>query len=150
MTARSDATSARRRGDAHPATRTVAGIGLTVLAILLFTVMDTLGKDLTARYPVPQVVWARYFFQFALMPLVGIMDLVRTARPGTHVIRGLLLAASTICLIGAISFVPLADAYTITFTAPLLVTVFSIPLLGERVGWRRWSAVLAGFAGMLT
>ena len=44
---------------------------------------------------------------------------------------------------------PLADAYTITFTAPLLVTVFSIPWLGERVGWRRWSAVLAGFAGVL-
>jgi drug/metabolite transporter (DMT)-like permease len=141
------------RGDARASRRTVAGIGLMVLAILLFTVMDTLGKDLTARYPVPQVVWARYFFQFALMllliPRVGLGDLVRTARPGTHLVRGLLLAASTICLIGAISFVPLADAYAITFTAPLLVTVFSIPLLGERVRWRRWSAVLAGFAGVL-
>ena len=52
-------------------------------------------------------------------------------------------------MIGAISFVPLADAYTITFTAPLLVTVLSIPLLKERVGWRRWSAVLVGFAGVL-
>jgi len=153
MTARSDAAASRRRGDAHPATRSVAGIGLMVLAILLFTVMDTIGKDLTARYSVPQVVWARYFFQFALMllliPRVGVVDLVRSARVGTHVIRGLLLAASTICLIGAISFVPLADAYAITFTAPLLVTVFSIPLLGERVRWRRWSAVLAGFAGVL-
>jgi drug/metabolite transporter (DMT)-like permease len=153
MTARCNAAASGSRRDAHPATRTVAGIGLMVLAILLFTVMDTIGKDLTARYAVPQVVWARYFFQFALMllliPRVGIKDLVRTARPGTHVIRGLLLAASTICLIGAISFVPLADAYTITFTAPLLVTVFSIPLLGERVRWRRWSAVLAGFAGVL-
>jgi drug/metabolite transporter (DMT)-like permease len=152
MTARSNAAASPRRADSRPATRTVAGIGLMVLAILLFTVMDTVGKDLTGRYPVPQVVWARYFFQFALMllliPRVG-MDLVRTARPGIHVIRGLLLAASTMCLIGAISFVPLADAYTITFTAPLLVTVFAIPLLGERVGWRRWSAVLAGFAGVL-
>src|SRR5918994_999551 len=138
MAARSNAASARR-GEAHPATRTAAGIGLMVLAILLFTVMDTIGKDLTARYSVPQVVWARYFFQFALMllliPRVGVVDLVR--------------AAATICLIGAISFVPLADAYAITFTAPLLVTVFSIPLLGERVRWRRWSAVLAGFAGVL-
>ena len=75
---------------------------------------------MNARYPVPQVVWARYFFQFALMllliPRVGIAELVRTARPGIHVIRGLLLAASTICLIGAIRFVPLADAYTIIFT----------------------------------
>ena len=57
-----------------------------VLAILLFTVMDTLGKDLTSRYPVPQVVWARYFFQLALMtlliPRVGILDLVRTGATG--------------------------------------------------------------------
>jgi drug/metabolite transporter (DMT)-like permease len=153
MTARSGAATPTRRGDARPVTRSVAGIGLMVLAILLFTVMDTLGKDLTGRYPVPQVVWARYFFQLALMmlliPRVGIMELVRTARPGIQVSRGLLLAISTLCLIGAISFVPLADAYTITFTAPLLVTVFSIPLLGERVGWRRWSAVLAGFVGVL-
>ena len=153
MNGRSNAAVSRGQGDAHPATRTMAGIGLVLLAILLFTVMDTIGKGLTARYPVPQVVWARYFFQFALMllliPRVGIVDLVRTARPGTNLVRGLLLAASTICMIGAISFVPLADAYTITFTAPLLVTVFSIPLLGERVGWRRWSAVLAGFAGVL-
>ena len=108
MTTRSNAAAPARRGDAGPATRTVAGIGLMVLAILLFTVMDTLGKDLTGRYPVPQVVWARYFFQLALMmlliPRVGFMDLVRTARPGIHVCRGLLLAVSTLCLIGAMSF----------------------------------------------
>ena len=78
MTTRSHAAAPARRGDAGPATRTAAGIGLMVLAILLFTVMDTLGKDLTGRYPVPQVVWARYFFQLALMmlliPRVGFMD----------------------------------------------------------------------------
>ena len=78
MTARSNAAAPVRRGDAQPATRSVAGIGLMVVAILLFTVMDTLGKQLTGRYPVPQVVWARYFFQLALMmlliPRVGLMD----------------------------------------------------------------------------
>jgi drug/metabolite transporter (DMT)-like permease len=85
-----------------------------VLAILLFTVMDTLGKDVTGRHPVVQVVWARYFFQFALMllliPRVGMRELVRTARPGTPMLRCLVLAAATLCLIGAISFVPLAEA----------------------------------------
>jgi drug/metabolite transporter (DMT)-like permease len=153
MTARSEAAPTQRQGQSHPATRKAAGIGLMILAIGLFTVMDTLGKGLTASYPVPQVVWARYFFQFALMllliPRVGVSGLVGTSRPGMHVVRGLLLAVSTLCLIKAVSIVPLADAYTITFVAPLLVTVFSIPLLGERVGWRRWSAVLAGFAGVL-
>jgi drug/metabolite transporter (DMT)-like permease len=60
-----------------------------------------------------------------------------------------LLAVATLCMFGAISVVPLADAYTITFIAPLLVTALSVPLLKERVGWRRWSAVVAGFAGVL-
>lgn len=153
MTARSDAAASSQSGDAHQATRTVAGIGLTILAVGLFTAMDTIGKGLTASYPVPQVVWARYFFQFGwmllLIPRVGVIGLVRTRRPGMNVARGLLLAVSTLFMFTAISFVPLADAYTITFTAPLLVTLLSIPLLGERVGWRRWSAVLVGFVGVL-
>ena len=153
MTARSEGAPAARPGASHAATRTAAGIGLTILAIGLFTVMDTIGKALMASYPVPQVVWARYFFQFGwmllLIPRVGVIGLARTRRPGMNVARGLLLAVSTLFMFTAISFVPLADAYTITFTAPLLVTVFSIPLLGERVGWRRWSAVLVGFVGVL-
>jgi drug/metabolite transporter (DMT)-like permease len=102
---------------------------------------------------VQQVIWARYFFQFALMllliPRLGIAGLLWTKRPGVHITRGLLLTVATGCMITAISMVPLADAYTITFTAPFLVTVLSIPLLKERVGWRRWTAVLVGFAGVL-
>jgi drug/metabolite transporter (DMT)-like permease len=153
MSARSDAPALPRPETAHRATRTAAGIGLTILAIGLFTVMDTIGKDLSARYPVPQVVWARYFFQFGwmllLIPRLGVIGLVRTRHLGMNLVRGLLLAVATLFMFTAISFVPLADAYTITFIAPLLVTIFSIPLLGERVGWRRWSAVVAGFVGVL-
>jgi drug/metabolite transporter (DMT)-like permease len=153
VTVRSDVPAVRRPERAHPATRTAAGIGLVILAIGLFTVMDTIGKSLMARYPVPQVVWARYVFQLAwmllLVPRVGAIGLVRTRRFGMNLTRGFLLAASTLFMFTAISFVPLADAYTVTFTAPLLVTVLSIPLLGERVGWRRWSAVVAGFIGVL-
>jgi drug/metabolite transporter (DMT)-like permease len=153
MTVRSDAPALRRPERARPATRTAAGIGLMILAIGLFTVMDTIGKSLAASYPVPQVVWARYFFQFGwmllLIPRIGVRGLVRTRRLGMNLVRGLLLAVATLFMFTAISFVPLADAYTITFTAPLLVTIFSIPLLGERVGWRRWSAVVVGFVGVL-
>lgn len=138
-----------RRGEVDAA----LGIGLMLLAVLLFTVMDSIGKGLMARYPVQQAVWARYFFQFMLMllliPRIGVAGMLRTRRPGLHVARGLLLALATVCLFSAISVVPLADAYTITFTAPLMVTLLSIPLLGERVGLRRWTAVLVGFAGVL-
>jgi drug/metabolite transporter (DMT)-like permease len=129
------------------------GIAMMLLATLLFTVMDSIAKNLTASYPVQQVIWARYFFQFALMllliPRLGIAGLLWTRRPGVHIARGLLLMISTYCMITAISIVPLADAYTITFTAPFLVTILSVPLLKERVGWRRWTAVLVGFAGVL-
>jgi drug/metabolite transporter (DMT)-like permease len=129
------------------------GIVMMLVATLLFTVMDSIAKSLTASYPVQQVIWARYFFQFALMllliPRLGIAGLLWTKRPGVHITRGLLLTVATGCMITAISMVPLADAYTITFTAPFLVTVLSIPLLKERVGWRRWTAVLVGFAGVL-
>jgi drug/metabolite transporter (DMT)-like permease len=136
-----------------PAARNALGIALTVLAVLLFTVMDTIGKSLTASYPVQQVVWARYFFNLValslLIPILGVGRLVRTRHLGLQIGRGALVALATLCLFTAISVVPLADAYAITFAAPLLVTLFSIPLLGERVGWRRWTAVLIGFAGVL-
>jgi drug/metabolite transporter (DMT)-like permease len=145
--------SGQEAADAGAARRASWGLGLVLLAMLLFTCMDTIGKSLTASYPVQQVVWGRYFFSFVsilvLVPRYGVVHLVRTRRLGLQIARGLLLAIATLCMITAISVIPLADAYTITFTAPLLVTVLSIPLLGERVGWRRLAAVCVGFAGVL-
>ena len=140
-------------GEAVAEQRASWGIGLVLLAMLLFTCMDTIAKFLSAGYPVQQVVWGRYFFSFVsilvLIPRFGVVGLVRTRRLGLQIARGSLLAVATLCMITAISVIPLADAYAITFTAPLLVTVFSIPLLGERVGWRRLVAVCVGFAGVL-
>jgi drug/metabolite transporter (DMT)-like permease len=115
--------------------------------------MDTIGKTLSAHQPVQQVVWGRYFFQLVwlllLLPRVGLRGLFGTRRLGLQLTRGLLVAVATFCFFTALSQVPLADAYAISFAAPLLVTIFSIPLLGEQVGWRRWSAVLVGFAGVM-
>ena len=109
MAARSDAAPTHRPAHAHPATRTAAGIGLVILAIGLFTLMDAIGKGLMARYPVSQVVWARYFFQLGwmllLIPRIGVTGLVRTTRLGMNIARGLLLAVSTIFMFTAISFV---------------------------------------------
>ena len=150
---RSETSGQKAAGEAAAAQRASWGIGLVLLAMLLFVCMDTIAKSLTASYPVQQVVWGRYFFSFAsmlvLIPRFGVVHLVRTRRRGLQIVRGLLLAAATLCMITAISAIPLADAYSITFTAPLLVTVLSIPLLGERVGWRRLAAVCVGFTGVL-
>lgn len=125
---------------------------MMIAAMLLFTTMDTIGKFLIADRPVQQVAWGRYFFQFAwmllLVPFYGAGALLRTKRLGTQLVRGLLVALATICLFTAVSTIPLADAYTITFAAPFIVTILSIPFLGEKVGWRRWSAILVGFLGV--
>jgi drug/metabolite transporter (DMT)-like permease len=153
MMVRSEASGHEAIADAGATQRASWGIALVLFAMLLFTCMDTIGKSLTASYPVQQVVWGRYFFSFAsmlvLIPRFGVVPLLRTRRPGLQIARGLLLAIATLCMITAISVIPLADAYAITFTAPLLVTLLSIPLLGERVGRRRLAAVFVGFVGVL-
>jgi len=150
----------RRAGDAAlaagrrqvSAADKAAGIGLMVVAVFLFTCMDTIGKTLMANYPVQQVVWARYLSQFVLislpLPVLG-MRLIRTRHLFIQTLRGLLLTLGTLCMFAAISVIPLASAYTVNFVAPLLITVLSIPMLKERVGWRRWSAVVVGFIGVL-
>jgi drug/metabolite transporter (DMT)-like permease len=74
---------------------------------------------------------------------------LRTRRLPLHVLRGLLGALGGLCGFYAYSQLPLADAYAIVFTTPLLITALSFPVLGEPVGWRRWSAVGVGFIGVL-
>lgn len=145
--------AADRAGARSETRQTTLGIALMVTAILMFTLMDTIGKHLTETMPVQQAVWGRYIFHFlltfAFLPFTGVRRLIRTGRPAMQIGRGLLLAVATLAIFGAFSYLPLANAYVITFTAPLLVTAMSGPLLHEHVGWRRWTAVAVGFLGVL-
>jgi drug/metabolite transporter (DMT)-like permease len=79
----------------------------------------------------------------------GGLSRLRTQRLRLHVLRGLLGVGGGLLAFYAYSQLPLADAYAIIFTTPLMITALSLPLLGEPVGWRRWSAVAVGFAGVL-
>jgi len=74
---------------------------------------------------------------------------LRTRRPLTHLLRGASGMTAAFCAFTAFSQVPLADAYAILFTTPLLITALSALMLGETVRWRRWSAILVGFSGVL-
>lgn len=146
--------AAAREAEARGGLATGAtGIALMVLAMLLFTCMDTIGKALTATQPVQQVVWGRYLssalWMAALIPVLGWRRLIVTRYPLLQLSRGLLIVLATLAIFMAFAVMPLADVYTITFIAPLLITLLSIPLLGEKVGWRRWTAVVVGFAGVL-
>ncbi len=124
-----------------------------LLAVVMFSLLDTTAKWLTRSYPVPLVIWSRYIFSLGFMlaalPWAGGLAGLRTRRPAMQTARGVLLLACTILFITAISYIPLATATAIGFISPLFVTALSIPLLGERVGRKRWAAVLAGFLGVL-
>jgi drug/metabolite transporter (DMT)-like permease len=132
----------------------LTGIGLMALAIFLFASLDTVGKTLAQKgYPSPQLVWARNVFNVVLllawMPRIGARRMLRMADPRIQIGRGVLLVGASMAFFFALRFVPLVDAYAIGFVSPLLVSVFAIPILGEQIGWRRWTAVTVGFVGVL-
>jgi drug/metabolite transporter (DMT)-like permease len=128
-------------------------LALFLGAQFLFILVDATGKYLVRDFPVLGVVWARYFFHFLFMvayvALVGNRALLATKRPGLQLARGVTVFVFAIFLFAALKYLPQAEATAISFVAPLLILVLAGPLLGERVGWARWAAALAGFAGML-
>lgn len=131
----------------------VRGILLMVLSGFLFVVMDSIAKYLSAEYPVAQIVWARYIFHLLTLPLIvgrgSWIAVVRTRRLGLQLLRSLLLLGATFFFFLAVKYIPLATATAIGFVGPLFVTALSVPLLGEKVGLRRWAAVVFGFASVL-
>ena len=129
------------------------GILLMMLAVFLFASLDTTIKYLGRYYPVPGLVFARYAVHCLLMILVlapsrGV-QLLATRRPGIQIVRALLLLGSSFFFFVALQYLPLAEAASIGFITPLLITALSVPLLKEKVGPRRWAAVLTGFVGVL-
>lgn len=134
--------------------RRLLGISLVVGAYLMFTVIDSCAKWLSqAGLPTNEVVFVRYAGQLILvsaffLPSRGV-ELVRTNSLRLEIARGLCLMFSTALNFTAILFLPLTVTSSIMFTTPLMICALSIPLLGEKVGWRRWLAIVVGFVGIL-
>jgi len=129
------------------------GIGLMTLAMSVLPAMDTLAKLLAQSMAPLQVTLARFVVQ-ALLALIAAAALGRLAelhppRLGLHLARGLCLAVSTLLFFTAIAVMPIPDTLAIFFVEPMILTALSTVVLGEKVGWRRWSAVLLGFVGAL-
>ena len=121
-------------------------------ATALLPVMDGMAKHLSQSYPLLQVVWARYFFHLlTMLPLLLWRYGARSLwprRPHVQFLRGALLLAATMLFFAAIAQMPLANALSLFFVSPLVVTALAPFLLGERVGWPRRIAVIAGFIGV--
>jgi drug/metabolite transporter (DMT)-like permease len=136
-------------GGPDQASLPLKGVILMLSAGALFVCLDAVGKYLTADYPVIEVTWARFFFHMLLFPLLlgaGRWRLVlRTNRLGLHIVRSLLLVGANFLFFLAVKFIPLADANALGFVSPLFLVAFSVLLLGEKVGPRRWIAVAIGF-----
>ena len=125
----------------------------SLLGWMFLPVMDGFAKFLSDDLPILQITWARYFFTvvFTLPIMIFFFkkQLVWSDKPKLQILRGLILLSANICFFYAISIISLAKALTLAFVAPLIVTAFSPVMLGEKVGFRRWTAVVVGFVGSL-
>jgi drug/metabolite transporter (DMT)-like permease len=129
------------------------GILYMLVGSAFLTANDAAMKWLISDYPVGEML----FFRGAAVALgVGLalwrMDGLagfRVANVGGQGLRAATMVAGSYLFVSGLAYLPLADAIAIAFAGPLFATALAVPLLGERVGWRRWLAVLIGFAGVL-
>ena len=129
------------------------GVAYLFAAILGFGALEATAKHLTASYPIPQIVWARFTFHLlAMLPFVfavGFYKVVRTNRLKLQLYRSALQLAATCAMFFGISKIGLSEATAIVYLSPLVITALSAPMLGERVSLRQWAAVIVGFVGVL-
>lgn len=122
-------------------------------AIIIFSFVDAFAKYLTASIPPIQLIWGRYVSQAVVLTVFvlasGRTYAFRPASPKMQVTRGVILGVSSMMFMTGMSLIPLADTVAISFVSPLFVTLLSIPILKEKVGWRRMAAVTVGFIGVL-
>jgi S-adenosylmethionine uptake transporter len=132
---------------------TQTGILYMNVGMLLFTMNDAIGKWLVADYSVGQLLFIR-----SIAALVVLAPLIRNRpdiwrelpkRKGLHLLRMALVAAEVACFYWAVSYIPLADTFMYYLAAPIFVTALGIPLLGEKVGLHRWTAIFFGFIGVI-
>lgn len=128
-------------------------IALMVIASGLLTVNDAMVKWLAQSYPVGQVMSLRGLFVIAIVVIFAKARRrtgeLRVSNWGLQLTRGALMSISTFLFVTALSLMPIADAIAIAFAGPVIATALAALLLREKVGWRRWSAIAVGFAGVV-
>ena len=135
--------------------RTGLGILLMSASALIFSMQDGFSRVLGAEYPPVLVVMIRYrvFAAFVIVLVSrqpgGLRRAVRTRRPLTQIARGVLLVLEVVVMVEAFVRLGLVETQAVFIAYPLLVAALSGPVLGEKVGWRRWAAIGIGFSGIL-
>ncbi|GGH33796.1 Permease of the drug/metabolite transporter (DMT) superfamily [Cribrihabitans marinus] len=132
-----------------------AGIALMLAATVVFALQDGISRHLAGTYNTYMVVMVRYWFFAAFVIALaarapgGLRAAVRTDQPGLQILRGVLLAAEICVAVFGFTVLGLIESMAVFICYPLLVAALSGPVLGEHVGWRRWSAIGVGFIGVL-
>jgi len=130
------------------------GMILMSLTALIFAVQDGFSRHLAGEYNVMMIVMIRYWFFAAFVITVAtrkegsLKAAAATAQPALQILRGLLLAGEICVMVAGFVLLGLVESHAIFACYPLLVAAFSGPILGERVGWRRWVAIAVGFIGV--
>ena len=128
-------------------------VALMLVAMLGFAGMDGISKVLGQSLPIPQILWVRYIlftvFVAILLGPRGMRAALHSEQPWLQFSRALLIVIENGIFVLAFIYMPLADMHAIAAASPLIVVALSVPMLGEKVGPRRWAAVLAGFLGVL-
>lgn len=135
--------------------RTGLAIMIMCAVSLIFAVQDGLSRVLGGAYSPVFIVMLRFWF-FALFVVVlvarqpgGLRRAIRSKHPGMQIFRGVLLVAEVVVMVEAFVRLGLVETHAVFTAYPLLVAALSGPILGEKVGWRRWTAIGIGFVGML-
>ena len=134
-------------------TKLTRGIAFMIIAVTFFNLKDGIAKYLSATYPIIELVFFQYIVMLVIiLPIVvfrGGWHSLATKHPYSLLLRGTIGVVAVGLLFAAVSKIPIADAYAISFISPIVVTLLSPFLLGENVGIRRWFAVATGFGGVL-
>ncbi|XDA97822.1 DMT family transporter [Sulfitobacter sp. LCG007] len=131
------------------------GIVLMLMTTVVFAAQDGISRHLAGEYNVYMVVMIRYWFFAAFVMTVaarkagGLRAAARTRQPWVQGLRGVLLAAEICVMVAAFTILGLVESHAVFACYPLLVAALSGPVLGEKVGWRRWSAIAVGFIGVM-
>lgn len=131
------------------------GIALMIATTFVFAAQDGISRHLAAEYNVLMVVMIRYWFFAAFVMAVagrkagGLRNAARTTQPGVQITRALLLITEICVMVVGFTLLGLIESHAVFTCYPLLVAALSGPVLGEKVGWRRWAAIGVGFIGVL-
>ncbi|MBB4005888.1 DMT family transporter [Allorhizobium taibaishanense] len=133
----------------------IHGMALMAGCMLLLPGMDAIAKymaNVEGMSP-GQVTFYRFFFQLACtLPFLVLMQgkaAFTAKRPFLNLLRGALHGAASLCFFAAVKYMPLADVFAIYFVEPFILTALSALFLGDKVGWRRWLAIVVGFGGAM-